>query len=140
MFVDRVRILAKAGNGDSGCCSFRREKFVARGGPNGGNGGRGGDVILQADGHVNSLVALFYEPLVRSRNGENGRGKKQHGHGADARIVRVPVGTVVYQLSPKFQLLSGKGSISEPNSVADLSEHGQGFVLCKGGRGGKGNA
>src|SRR5437868_8430709 len=98
MFVDRIRIFAQAGQGGRGCVSFRREKFVPRGGPDGGDGGKGGDVILRADEHTDNLAALFYEPLIKAKNGSHGMGKQMHGRGAPATIIRVPVGTVVYRL------------------------------------------
>ena len=97
MFVDRIKIFAQGGNGGRGCVSFRREKFVPRGGPDGGDGGRGGDVILRADEHTDNLTALFYEPLLKAKKGGHGQGKKMHGRSAPPKIVRVPVGTVVYR-------------------------------------------
>src|SRR4249919_2828873 len=99
MFVDRIKVFAKAGDGGRGCVSFRREKFVPRGGPDGGDGGKGGDVILQADEHTDNLASLHYEPLIRAKNGEHGQGKQMHGRGASDIIVRVPVGTVVWELA-----------------------------------------
>jgi GTP-binding protein len=131
MFVDRIKVLAQAGNGGRGCVSFRREKFVPRGGPDGGDGGRGGDVILRADVHVDNLSNLFYEPIIKAKNGGHGQGKKMHGRGAVPKIVKVPVGTVVFRDDPDGS------SVSAP--VADLTHDGQEFVLCQGGRGGKGN-
>src|SRR6185503_14047880 len=96
MFVDRVKVFAQAGTGGRGSVSFRREKFVPRGGPDGGDGGRGGNVILQADRHVDNLVNLFYEPLIKAKNGGHGMGKKMSGRAAVDKIVKVPVGTVVW--------------------------------------------
>jgi GTPase len=98
MFVDRIKIFAQAGNGGRGCVSFRREKFVPKGGPDGGDGGRGGDVILRADQHTDHLANLFYEPIIKAKNGGHGRGKKMHGKNAPNKIVKVPIGTIVYQL------------------------------------------
>jgi GTPase len=98
MFVDRIRVFAQAGNGGRGCVSFRREKFVPKGGPDGGDGGRGGDVILRADQHVDNLTGLFYEPIIKGKTGGHGQGKKMHGRSAPNKIVKVPVGTVVYEL------------------------------------------
>src|SRR5881275_44298 len=98
MFVDRIQVFAQAGSGGRGCVSFRREKFVPKGGPDGGDGGRGGDVILLADQHVDNLSNLFYEPIIKAKNGGHGQGKKMHGRSAPAKIVKVPVGTIVYQL------------------------------------------
>src|SRR3989440_2073922 len=77
MFVDRIKVFAQAGNGGRGCVSFRREKFVPKGGPDGGDGGRGGDVILLADRHVDNLTNLFYEPIIRAKNGGDWEGKKK---------------------------------------------------------------
>src|ERR1700754_1660004 len=79
MFVDRIRVFAHAGDGGRGCVSFRREKFVPKGGPDGGDGGRGGDVILRADAHTDTLSNLFYEPIIKAKNGAHGQGKKKHG-------------------------------------------------------------
>src|SRR5436189_2973794 len=98
MFVDRIKVFAQAGSGGRGCVSFRGEKFVPKGGPDGGDGGRGGDVILLADQHVDNLSNLFYEPMIKAKNGGHGQGKKMHGRSAPAKIVKVPVGTIVYQL------------------------------------------
>src|SRR5213595_587739 len=98
MFVDRIKVFAQAGTGGRGCVSFRREKFVPKGGPDGGDGGRGGDVVLLADQHVDNLSNLFYEPIIKAKNGGHGQGKKMHGRSAPAKIVKVPVGTIVYQL------------------------------------------
>ncbi|HEV2804317.1 MAG TPA: GTPase ObgE [Chthoniobacterales bacterium] len=135
MFVDRIKVFAQAGSGGRGCVSFRREKFVPKGGPDGGDGGRGGDVVLRADVHVDNLSNLFYEPIIKAKNGQHGQGKKMHGRGAAAKIVKVPVGTVV------FPDRSDASQTIEPNDVpiADLTEEGQEFTLCQGGRGGKGN-
>jgi GTP-binding protein len=132
-FVDQIRIHAKAGDGGNGCCSFRREKFIPRGGPDGGDGGRGGDIILMADHDVDNLVALFFEPLVRSQRGAHGKGKDKHGRSAGHTIVKVPIGTVIHRagMAPNAPV--------EDEPLADLSEAGQQFVLCKGGDGGKGN-
>ena len=96
MFVDRVKVFVQAGNGGRGSVSFRREKFVPKGGPDGGDGGRGGNVILQADRHVDNLVNLFYEPLIKAKNGGHGKGKKMSGRAGADKIVKVPVGTVVW--------------------------------------------
>jgi GTP-binding protein len=98
MFVDRIKVFAQAGNGGRGCVSFRREKFVPKGGPDGGDGGRGGDIVLRADRHVDNLTNLFYEPIIKAKNGGHGQGKKMHGRSAQAKVVKVPVGTIVYRL------------------------------------------
>ena len=97
MFVDRIKVFAQAGDGGRGAVSFRREKFVPRGGPDGGDGGRGGDVILLADVHTDNLANLFYEPIIKAKSGGHGMGKKMHGRGARSKVVKVPIGTVVYR-------------------------------------------
>jgi GTP-binding protein len=132
-FVDQIRIHAKAGDGGNGCCSFRREKFIPRGGPDGGDGGRGGDIILEADHDTDNLVALFFEPLVRSGRGGHGKGKDKHGRGAESTTVKVPIGTVIHRAGKTAQ------EPVEDEPLADLSTPGQRFLLCKGGDGGKGN-
>src|SRR6476660_2560218 len=96
MFVDRIKVFAQAGNGGRGCVSFRREKFVPKGGPDGGDGGRGGDVILRADVPVDNLSRLFYEPILKVKNGGHEQGKKMHGRGAPPKVVKGPIGTVVF--------------------------------------------
>src|SRR4029453_5630798 len=97
MFVDRIKVFAQAGKGGRGCVSFRREKFVPKGGPDGGDGGRGGDVILRADRHVDTLSNLFYEPLIKAKDGSHGKGKKMAGRAGANKIVKVPVGTIVWR-------------------------------------------
>src|SRR5207244_11839379 len=94
MFVDRGKAFAQAGNGGRGSVSFRREKFVPKGGPDGGDGGRGGDVILQADRHVDNLANLFYEPIIAAKKGGHGTGKKMAGRAGADKIVKVPGGTM----------------------------------------------
>ena len=156
MFVDRIKVFAQAGNGGRGCVSFRREKFVPKGGPDGGDGGRGGDVILRADRHVDNLRGLFYEPLIKGKSGGHGMGKKMYGRAAPAKIVKVPVGTIVYAFREDDE--SGKRSTSNEEAIGastapltinyqssdaeplvDLTQEDQEFVLCRGGGGGKGN-
>ena len=105
MFVDRVKVFAQAGNGGRGSVSFRREKFVPKGGPDGGDGGRGGNVILQADRHVDNLVNLFYEPLIKAKNGGHGMGKKMSGRAGADKIVKVPVGTVVWPAEEEMPVI-----------------------------------
>src|SRR5439155_26774792 len=95
MFVDRIKVFAQAGSGGRGSVSFRREKFVPKGGPAGGDGGRGGEVILRADRHVDNLTNLFYEPIIKAKNGTHGKGKKMAGRAAAAKVVKSPVGTLV---------------------------------------------
>src|SRR5438128_3202121 len=152
MFVDRIKVFAQAGSGGRGSVSFRREKFVPKGGPDGGDGGRGGDVILRADRHVDSLSDLFYEPIIKAKNGGHGMGKKMRGRSAPPKIVKVPVGTIVWpaedrkRATPNAQrstpnsdesAISNQQSAIEP--LVDLTRDGQEFVLCRGGAGGKGN-
>ena len=151
MFVDRVKVFAQAGSGGRGCVSFRREKFVPKGGPDGGDGGRGGNVILQADRHVDNLANLFYEPLIKAKNGGHGMGKKMSGRAGADKIVKVPVGTVVWRAEEEERSTSNaqRPTLSSEQSaignwqsaipVADLVRDGQEFVLCCGGAGGKGN-
>ena len=98
MFVDHIKIYAKAGNGGNGSCSFRREKFVPKGGPDGGDGGRGGHIIFVADPHIDNLTQFFYEPILKAKNGANGMGKQKYGRAAENKIVKVPIGTLVYRL------------------------------------------
>jgi GTP-binding protein len=132
MFVDRIKVFAQAGSGGRGSVSFRREKFVPKGGPDGGDGGRGGDVILRADRHVDNLSNLFYEPIIKAKSGGHGMGKKMHGKSAPAKIVKAPVGTIVWPADEK-----GRPTSAAP--IVDLTLDGQEFVLCRGGAGGKGN-
>ena len=126
MFVDEVEIKVEAGKGGDGCLAFRREKFVEMGGPYGGNGGHGGDIIFKVDEGLSTLLDLRYQKTLKAPNGENGRGKNQHGKGAEPLIVKVPLGTVVTDLDTGF-------------IIADLSHKDQEEVIAKGGRGGRGN-
>jgi len=149
MFVDRIKIHAKAGDGGNGCVSFRREKFVPKGGPDGGDGGKGGDIILQTDEHTDNLVDFFYRPSLRARSGQHGMGKDMYGKGAANSVFKVPVGTIAYLCPPasRNDSLDEAAAIDERPEVplvnnqvlVDLSEPGQSFVLCRGGAGGKGN-
>ena len=144
MFVDRIKVFAQAGTGGRGSVSFRREKFVPKGGPDGGDGGRGGNVILRADRHVDNLANLFYEPLIKAKNGGHGMGKKMSGRAGADKIVKVPVGTVVWPAKEEKQ---PRSNVQRPTSsseqskipVIDLARDEQEFVLCCGGAGGKGN-
>jgi GTPase len=155
-FVDQVRIHAKAGDGGSGCCSFRREKYIPKGGPDGGNGGKGGSIILRADDDTASLVGLYYEPIIKGKSGGRGHGNDQAGRRAPDHIVRVPVGTLVYEIAPPpvHDPLDIPDEEEEKNTpqkkrridprelepIHDLSASGQEVILCEGGRGGRGNA
>jgi GTPase len=183
MFIDEIKIFARAGHGGKGCVAFHREAYIPKGGPSGGNGGRGGSVILQADHDLNNLIAQYYVPRLIAEPGEAGMGKGMDGHAGKDLIIKVPCGTLVWRQpsAPKPEpqdedeadeekpmlhtstgkrpllrraasvsaveidlskedddseatVTSGKGEL-----VADLTTHGQQFVLCKGGRGGLGN-
>jgi GTPase len=145
MFVDRIKIHAKAGDGGDGCVSFRREKFVPKGGPDGGDGGRGGDIILETDVQTDNLVDFFYRPLLRAKSGQNGMGKDMYGKsGADA-VFKVPVGTIAYRYSANASGNDDPAAGESPEAslppemLVDLADPGQRFVLCRGGAGGKGN-
>jgi GTP-binding protein len=127
VFIDRVKIKIKAGNGGNGVTAFRREKFVPRGGPSGGNGGRGGDVWLEADEGYNTLLHLRYNPEHKAERGRHGEGSNRYGKDGEDIIVKVPVGTQVFN--------------AETNEfLFDFTESGQRFQAAKGGRGGFGNA
>ena len=152
MFVDRVKVFAQAGKGGRGSVSFRREKFVPKGGPDGGDGGRGGDVILRADRHVDNLANLFYEPIIKAKNGGHGMGKKMAGRAGANKTVKIPVGTIVWRAEDGERLMSNaqhptlksdQSAIRDPQSemdlVVDLTRDAEEFVLCLGGAGGKGN-
>lgn len=146
MFVDRIKVFAQAGKGGRGAVSFRREKFVPKGGPDGGDGGKGGDVILRADVHTDNLANLFYEPIIKAKNGGHGMGKKMYGRGGANKVVKVPVGTVVWKDEGggmKDENRETPLSLTPyPSSLApivDLTRDGEEFVLCAGGAGGKGN-
>src|SRR5205814_6634362 len=137
MVVDRIKIFAQAGKGGRGSVSFRREKFVPKGGPDGGDGGRGGNVILRADRHVDNLSSLFYEPIIKAQNGGHGMGKKMAGRSGASKVVNVPLGTLVHRLaSEKSEIRNLKFDIQP---LVDLTRDGEKFVLCRGGVGGKGN-
>ena len=182
MFIDEVKIFARAGHGGKGCIAFLRETSRPKGGPAGGNGGRGGDVILQADHDLNNLIAQYYQPRLIAEEGENGMGKGMDGHAGKDLLVKVPCGTLVWRLassksvevsdpetdeqSTPLKLSTGKRptlryagserameinleaeaaestavhSHKKGGLITDLTEHGQQFVLSKGGRGGLGN-
>ncbi|HAM30357.1 MAG TPA: GTPase ObgE [Erysipelotrichaceae bacterium] len=126
MFVDQVKVFIKAGNGGDGIVSFRHEKYVAYGGPFGGDGGKGGDVIFEADPGMTTLLDLRYHRRLIAQNGEKGKNKRMHGANGDNKIVKVPLGTIVKR--------AYDGMI-----VADLTEPWQQQVVAKGGRGGRGN-
>ena len=186
MFVDEVKVYGRAGHGGKGCVAFLRETFRPKGGPSGGNGGRGGDVILQADHDLNNLVGQFYNPRLVAEDGHPGLGKGMDGPAGKDLIIKVPCGTLVWHLaSPEtlpddeseeeseesgepervaFQTSASRRPVirhagserameldlaedlpapaaeeAKGDLAADLTEHGQQFILCKGGRGGLGN-
>lgn len=126
-FVDEVKIHVNAGNGGNGCLSFRRERFIPKGGPDGGDGGKGGDVILQADAQLWTLLDVSYPQQFRAGRGAHGKGKKQTGKNGENLIIRVPAGTIVRN--------DESGEV-----LQDLVSDGQQFIAAKGGRGGRGNA
>ncbi len=126
MFVDEVEILVEAGKGGDGCVSFRREKFIPRGGPDGGDGGHGGSVILVAEEGVDNLTPLIHRKQWKARSGQQGRGAKCHGASAADMIIPVPPGTIVHDAKHGFVL-------------KDLVEAGDRVVVAQGGHGGKGN-
>ena len=127
MFIDEVRILVKAGDGGNGCLAFRREKYVPRGGPSGGDGGRGGDVLLVANEHQNTLLHLRYNPEHKAERGRHGEGSNRTGADGHSIEVSMPVGTVVYDDDTGERLF-------------DLAHPGDRFTVARGGRGGRGNA
>ena len=127
MFHDRVRIRVKAGRGGDGGLSFRREKFVPKGGPDGGDGGRGGDIILVADADLRDLSAFRAKTVFDARRGGNGRGTRKHGADGDDIVLTVPVGTQIT-------------NIEDGTAVADLREDGARIVVARGGGGGRGNS
>ncbi|MHC2994224.1 MAG: GTPase ObgE [Candidatus Atribacteria bacterium] len=126
MFVDRVKIEIRAGKGGNGAVSFRREKFVPKGGPDGGDGGKGGDIIIEADEKVGTLVELYNHPRQRAQNGESGRGGNKRGKDGEDLVIKVPLGTVIEDIDRSIML-------------GDLVENGQRVVAAKGGQGGLGN-
>ncbi len=126
MFVDTARVRVQAGKGGDGCLSFRREKYLPRGGPDGGDGGRGGHVIFQATSSINTLLHFRYQPLLRAPKGEHGMGNRMHGADGEDLAVPVPVGTLVRDAE------SG-------DLLADLSGPSQEVIVARGGRGGLGN-
>jgi GTPase len=125
-FIDEAKIYVKAGDGGNGAATFRREKYIPMGGPNGGDGGRGGSIYVIADRNINTLVDYRYTRKFIGKRGENGGGADQYGAGGDDIILRMPVGTVIYNLNTE-------------EIIADLSEHDQKILIAQGGKGGLGN-
>src|SRR5438045_7054342 len=125
-FIDEAEVFVRAGDGGAGAVAFRREKFVPRGGPSGGDGGNGGDILLETDERLTTLLDFRFKREYRARNGEPGRGRDQNGHAAPEMVLRVPPGTLVRDVA--------SGEV-----LADLRENDRRWVLAKGGRGGLGN-
>ena len=126
-FIDRVKIYARGGHGGAGCVGFRREAYVPKGGPDGGDGGKGGDVIIRADKQLGTLIDLKYQQNYWAEKGEQGRGKQQTGANGKDVIIRVPVGTLVCEYESR-------------QPIVDLDADGMEYIIARGGRGGKGNA
>lgn len=126
MFIDRAKIKIISGKGGNGAVTFRREPYVPEGGPDGGDGGKGGDIIFKADRSLRTLMDFRYKKKYQAENGENGRKKKQYGKGGNDLIIKVPEGTMIFD--------EGTG-----NLLYDLTENGDSFIAAKGGKGGKGN-
>ncbi|WP_032120912.1 GTPase ObgE [Clostridium amazonitimonense] len=127
MFIDRAKIFIKSGDGGHGCVSFRREKYVPLGGPDGGDGGRGGDVILVADTNMTTLLDFTYQRKYSAERGQDGSGSKCYGKDGDDLYIKVPMGTIIKD-------------VETDKIMADLSKPGEEYVVAKGGKGGKGNA
>ena len=125
MFVDTAKVSLKAGNGGNGAVSFRREIYIPKGGPDGGDGGKGGDIIFRADKDTNTLIDFRFTPILTAENGKNGSGTRSAGRSGKDLIVEVPIGTVVYK---------------EGTKIADLTQDGQTAIIAHGGTGGFGNA
>jgi len=126
MFIDYVEIEVKAGDGGAGCVSFRHEKYVPKGGPDGGNGGRGGNVIFVADANLSTLLDFRYKKVYRAENGRPGEGGLKSGHDGADILIKIPVGTIVSDLETN-------------QSIMDMSEVGKEIIIARGGRGGHGN-
>jgi GTP-binding protein len=181
MFIDEMKVHARAGHGGKGAVAFHREAFVEKGGPSGGNGGRGGEVILEGDRDINNLIGLYYQPKLHAQDGRPGLGRGMDGAAGKDLIVKVPCGTLVWRVGgapvqeptlpndeeepaslpvstkgrPLLRRASGArawevdlekedhphapGGVPKGELMADITEHGQRFVLCKAGRGGLGN-
>lgn len=126
MFTDEAIVELYAGDGGDGCMAFRREKYVAMGGPFGGNGGKGSDIIFKVDEGLNTLIDFKYKRIIKGKHGENGLGKGKHGKNAENIVIRVPEGTVVTDYDTNL-------------IIADLTKNGEEEIIAKGGRGGRGN-
>lgn len=126
-FVDQATVEVSAGNGGAGAVSFRREKFIPLGGPDGGDGGKGGDIVFRGDENITTLYDIRYRHKIKAENGQNGMGANMYGRSGNDEIIKVPVGTLIYD-NETSELL------------ADITEHGQSEIICRGGIGGRGNA
>ncbi|MEW6557109.1 MAG: GTPase ObgE [Elusimicrobiota bacterium] len=125
MFIDKAKLFIKAGNGGDGCLSFHREKYRPLGGPDGGNGGKGGDVIIVGDENLKTLLDLQRHPRYKAKDGEHGSGNNRYGKTAENLVIKVPIGTIVKKNN---------------EIIADITKHNQEVIVAKGGRGGRGNA
>ena len=125
-FIDEARIFVKAGDGGNGCVSFRREKYIPRGGPNGGDGGRGGHILFQADPGLYTLLDFKYKKHFRGLDGEHGRGKDQYGHTGDDVTIKVPLGTIIRDEETE-------------ETLAEFEKPDDTIIIAQGGRGGRGN-
>ncbi len=131
MFIDKVRIHVKGGDGGAGCMSFRREAHVPKGGPDGGDGGHGGNVVLEADASVSSLIDYRFKHHFKAERGTHGKGSRMHGATGDDLVLKVPVGTVVHEY---FEESKETGEL-----MADLTHDGERITVADGGMGGRGN-
>lgn len=127
MFIDQAKIYVKAGDGGNGCLSFRREKYVPKGGPDGGDGGKGGDVIFLADKHLRTLLDYRYKKHFKAERGKHGQGANKFGRSGKNTIIKVPLGTLIK-------------NAETGETIADLTTHNQQATIAKGGKGGRGNA
>lgn len=127
MLIDHAKIIIKSGDGGNGCVSFRREKYVPKGGPNGGDGGKGGNVIFKVDNSLSTLIDFKYKRIYKAANGKHGLGGDKTGKNGEDTIIRVPCGSIIKDF------FTGE-------ALADLTENGQTFLVAKGGKGGRGNA
>ena len=125
-FVDEAKIMVQAGNGGAGCVSFRREKYIPKGGPDGGDGGDGGSVFLEGNSGLNTLADFRHARHFRAKNGQPGQGRQMYGRGADDIIIRVPLGTIVK-------------ATETGETIGEITEHGERMLVARGGTGGKGN-
>ncbi|MCL1879104.1 MAG: GTPase CgtA, partial [Actinomycetia bacterium] len=131
MFVDQVHIHVKAGDGGAGCMSFRREAHVPKGGPDGGDGGRGGNVVLEADPSASSLIEYRFKHHFKAQRGTHGKGSRMHGADGEDLVLRVPVGTEVREYDDE--------SRTSGSFIADLTRPGEQLIVASGGHGGRGN-